>query len=73
MPCDYYLSPEDLKTAKENGVSAKRAHERFYYLNWSKERAVTTPVRTHNTKERDWAEIAEKNGISRNTYYKRRE
>jgi len=71
---NHYLTPEDFKIAKKNGISNQRAYERFYYQNWNKERAITTPVRkSRGRSEKEWAGKAKKNGISRNTYYKRRE
>lgn len=40
-----YLSPEDFETAKKNGINYHNAYERFYKRGWSKERAITEPIR----------------------------
>jgi hypothetical protein len=42
---EWYLTPEDFETAKKNGISYINAYERFYKRNWSKERAITDPIR----------------------------
>jgi hypothetical protein len=36
-----YLSPEDYEIARKNGIPKKMAYHRFYFQNWSKERAIT--------------------------------
>jgi hypothetical protein len=40
-----YLTPEDFAIARKNGISYRRAYERFYRYNYDKQRAITEPIR----------------------------
>jgi hypothetical protein len=41
----YHLSPEDYETAEQNGIPRVLAFYRFYNRGWSKERAITQPLK----------------------------
>lgn len=63
---DYYITPEEYDTAKENGISPTLLEQRVRLLAWPKEKAISTPP--HKKKPvKDWAEIAEKHGICYST------
>lgn len=65
-----YLTDDDYQTAKLNGISRERTHERFYTYGWSKQRAITEPLNSGGL----WGKykaICEKSGISESTFYKR--
>jgi hypothetical protein len=40
-----FLNEDDFATAKANGLSYDVVYKRFYYSNWSKEDAISKPVR----------------------------
>lgn len=72
-----YLTDEDFEIAKNNGISRKRASQRFYQSFWDRERAITEPVgENHRKKGRGrkygkWTSVAESNGIEKTTFYDR--
>jgi hypothetical protein len=39
-----YLTDDDFATAARNGISRRRAYERFYNWGWERERAITQPL-----------------------------
>jgi hypothetical protein len=39
-----YLTEEDYAVAAANGISRKRAYQRFYENGWEKERAITQKI-----------------------------
>jgi hypothetical protein len=60
-----YLTPEDYEIAIKNGISKRTAYKRFYELFWTKERAITEPVRKSKVSlDPHWYAIALSNGIS---------
>lgn len=61
---DMYLSPEDYKIAEKHGISRDVAYTRFYRYNWSKQRAITTPVEKRDKVRSKWRKVATRNGIS---------
>jgi hypothetical protein len=63
-----YLSPKDFETAKKNGISEERAKVRFYRRKWSKERAITQPIKQP---QHDWALYKNKSLVSMQTFYQR--
>lgn len=67
---EYYLTPADYARAEEYGISKGNVYNRFYVLNWSKERAITTPIKRDKEKVR-WRKIANQNGISTSSFYDR--
>lgn len=70
MPRYYYLTPEDIKTAKDNGISEANAKNRVYNLGWSVERAIKEPLRKRDKTDK-WYKLAVSNGILPNTYLAR--
>lgn len=61
---DYYISPEEFEEAEKRGLSYKIVYSRFYYYNWSKERALTEPKKIRKTKlTTEQIKTAEKNGV----------
>lgn len=40
-----YLTDDDYLIAESNGISKKRAYERFYIENWEKQRAIKQPIK----------------------------
>lgn len=70
-----YLTDEDFEIAKSNGISRKRASQRFYQLCWNRERSITEPVGENHRKKGKgrrygkWKSIAEGNGIAQSTFY----
>jgi len=66
---------KDYAKAAEIGVSKKNVDQRMRELHWSFERAITTPVSTSwegNEKNKKLLRLAEKNGISESTFYRRK-
>ncbi|KZD36502.1 hypothetical protein [Bacillus cereus] len=66
---------KDYAKAAEIGVSKKNVDQRMRELHWSLERAITTPVSTSwegNEKNKKLLRLAEKNGISESTFYRRK-
>ncbi|EJQ55147.1 hypothetical protein [Bacillus mycoides] len=65
---------KDYAKAAGIGVSKKYVDQRMEELNWSLERAITTPVGTSwegREKNTKLLKLAEKNGISESTFYRR--
>lgn len=65
-----HLSPDDYKTAENNGISNRLAYQRFYTLGWTAEQTITEPPRVKEDRKK-WLEIAEKKGIPSTTFYHR--
>lgn len=63
-----YLTPDDYEIARKNGISKRTAYDRFYYRKWSKERAITEPVRKVKVSHDPWRKVAVSNGINPKTY-----
>ena len=62
---DYYISPEEFEEAEKRGLSYKTVYSRFYYYNWSKERALTEPKKDRKTKlTQEQIKTAASNGIN---------
>lgn len=69
----YYLTPDDVRKAKENGVSERLVRSRVYEKGWSVKRAITQKV-SHKTKDAEfkkWSDIAATNGIKRSLFWQR--
>ncbi|MEW9166609.1 hypothetical protein [Bacillus pacificus] len=64
---------KDYEIAARNGISKANVNQRVYGYHWSVERAITEPLQNKKGKEnnRHLVCIAEKNGISASTYYRR--
>lgn len=63
-----YITPEEYDIAEKNGISKKLLERRIRTYGWDRERALTEPP---GSKYGKWIEIAEKNGIKRQTFYVR--
>lgn len=72
-PYDFYITPEEYEQAIQNGVDAFTLERRIRQLGWSKERAMTTPIRKQKPRGfySEWAKIAEENGIGYKTFMRR--
>ncbi|MDC2867521.1 hypothetical protein [Bacillus sp. BP-3] len=57
--------------AAKNGINKQNVYQRVYLYGWNIERAITEPVKTVKNKHEHMILIAERNGISRITYFKR--
>ncbi|MCY7576165.1 hypothetical protein [Bacillus pumilus] len=72
-PYDFYITPEEFAQAEENGICKDTLIGRIRRYGWSKQRALTEPVKFQD-RERGrvewskWGEIAEKNGVSRSIF-----
>lgn len=73
MGMESYLTPEDFNIAESNGIHRLLAHNRFYHSGFSKERAITQPVKNQDTVWAEWKEVAESNGICWTTFNTRLE
>ncbi|WP_338631509.1 hypothetical protein [Clostridium baratii] len=67
---DYYITPEEYKIAESNGISRRAVNYRIREAGWSKERAITEPLRRKNDYG-DLVTIAINNGIQSKTFYMR--
>ena len=81
------LTEEDYRIALSNGISRKHAYNRIYLCNWSKEYAITIPVKKQQRKKetnkkkgkpgrpskigKKYVDIANENGIAYQTLYSR--
>lgn len=65
-----YLTPDDYEIARKNGIGKKTLEARVYYRKkkWSKERAITEPVRKVKVSHDPWRKVAVSNGINPKTY-----
>lgn len=66
-----YLSEEDFKIAESNGISRHNAFQRFYYYGWTKEKSITEPMRSANT--RLYKQRCKEIGLSYRTFCRRLE
>jgi hypothetical protein len=66
-----YLSEEDFAAAIQNGVSRNRAHMRYYVAGWSKERAITEPIKKHQGLWKNYKTRCAEIGLSRAGFFKR--
>jgi hypothetical protein len=63
-----YLTDHDYKIASLHGISRYNAYQRFYKLHWTKEKAITEPMRCAISNKQKCKEI----GLSYSTFIKRR-
>lgn len=63
-----YLSPQDIETAKKNGISEERAKARFYKLGWTKQRTITQGI---VRPKYDWDKYKDVCVVTQDTFYKR--
>ncbi len=67
---DYYITPEEYEIAAKNGICKATLNYRIRYSGWNKETALTKRIRPKRNHEK-WLPLIYKNGISRDTFYKR--
>jgi hypothetical protein len=67
---DFYLTEEDYAIAANNGISRKRAYQRFYQNGWEKERSITQPI-VKGTLWEKFSEKCEVIGITKAAFYSR--
>ena len=63
----FYITPEDFKIAKENGIHKETVITRVRKLGWDVDKAITKPARKKRKFTKEEIEIMEENGIDRNT------
>jgi hypothetical protein len=67
---DYYITPDEYERAAAIGVQPYTLERRIRSLNWSKEKALTTPPRKQVDRT-EWRSVAEKNGVPTKVFYDR--
>lgn len=67
---DFYVTPEEYKTAEKNGITHQRVDVRIRAQGWEKLKAITTPPRHKNERDK-WLKVALTNGICETTFYGR--
>lgn len=67
----YYIQDADYEEALKNGISRNLVWKRVYELNWSIERAITTPVGIKKRAASELLKKAEENGVNKSLYYRR--
>ncbi|REK69322.1 hypothetical protein [Paenibacillus paeoniae] len=72
-PYDFYITPEEYAQAAEVGISAFSLERRIRLLGWSKQRAMTMPMRTQKPRGYydEWAKTAQQNGIKYESFMTR--
>src|SRR5699024_7204318 len=68
---DYYITPEEYETAERNGISRVLLDKRVRDLLWDKETAINKPPRKQDYSLSKYDDVAEQNGIHRNTFFTR--
>lgn len=63
---DYYITPEEYETAKQNGISPFLLEQRIRSLGWKKPIAIHKPPQKKN-RIKEWVPIAEQHGICYST------
>jgi hypothetical protein len=66
-----YLTKEEIKRAKENGISYDNLYNRVYNLGWELEKAVTTPLQKGGGLWPKWKHIATEHDIKGTTFLNR--
>lgn len=72
-PYDYYIAPEEYEQAAAIGISAFTLERRIRSLGWTKDRAMTTPMRPQKPRGYydEWSKAAERNGIKYDSFMTR--
>ncbi|MED1436923.1 MULTISPECIES: hypothetical protein [Bacillus] len=71
MKYNMVITFEDYEKAAKNGISKANVYQRVNGYGWSVERAITEPVKHCKGSQEGMVVIAECNGISRPTYFRR--
>ena len=67
----YYITPEEYAIALNNGISRDLVNKRVRMHSWDKLKAITVAPKTIKKYSKEIIELAESNGISIDTFYKR--
>lgn len=72
-PYDFYITPDEYEQAASIGVSAFNLERRIRLLGWTKQKALSTPMRTQKPRDfyKEWARLAEQNGICYDSFMNR--
>ena len=62
-----YITPEDYKVAKENGINRNALLQRVRIMKWDIDRAITEPIRVNKRFTDEEIENINKNGLNRRT------
>ena len=65
-PYDYYITDEDYQEAEKRGISQNLLRKRIRDLGWSKQKALTTPVKKQIKRPKEILETAKRNGVPSN-------
>lgn len=70
---DYYITPEEYARAASIGVDNQTLDRRVRLLGWSKQRAISEPIRDQVPRDHysKWVQIAERNGIKYQSFMSR--
>ena len=71
MDYSWYISPQEYKQAKKNGICRSTLEDRIRQRGWSKRKATNKPVRGHETWSKELIEALKKNNISFGTFASR--
>ena len=63
----FYITPEDIKIAEENGIPEYVVTTRVRKLGWDVDKAITKPVRAKRKFTKEEIKTMEENGVDRNT------
>ncbi|MFN2746935.1 hypothetical protein ACINLE_17650 [Bacillus sp. z60-18] len=72
-PYDFYITPEEFAQAEANGICKDTLIWRIRRQGWSKQRALTEPVKVYDrvsyaTEWEKWEGVAKENGVSRGLF-----
>lgn len=65
---EWYITPQEYETAKQNGISRKLVDERVRNLGWDKEKAISVQPKKLKRFNKEMVKLAEMNGISYDTF-----
>jgi transcriptional regulator with AAA-type ATPase domain len=68
---DWYITPEEYKIAKNNGISKENLEQRIRRYGWNKEKALETPIKKRNKISKKFKDMCKKNNITIGTFYSR--
>lgn len=71
MDYSWYISPQEYKQAKKNGICRSTLEDRIRQRGWSKRKATNKPVRGHETWSKELIEALKDNNISFGTFASR--
>jgi uncharacterized protein YjcR len=63
-----YLTPNDYEIAEQNGISKHNVEQRFYTYGWSKDRAITYPLKIRKD---IWNQYKDQSVVSVSTFRRR--